>query len=298
MSIERREGPRRVRYEVRYRAPDGSERSRTFRTDREARAFEGGQRAARDRGAWVDPRASTTKFGDVASDWSASNPAKRSSSIARDETELRCHLLPAIGERPAAAVTLPGRDEPRGELRSDRSLAVPGIKLPKAAQVSRPMITAEQLVALADALGDCRLMVYMGAVLGMRWGEVAGLRVGAVDVQARTVAVREQLIRGRYGISELGPPKSDAGRRVITMPVELAESLDHQLAGDPEAFVFPAPDGGFLTYSNWRQRCWEPACKAAGVEGLGFHDLRRLSATGLVAEGIDIKTAQTAPRAR
>jgi site-specific recombinase XerD len=26
--------------------------------------------------------------------------------------------------------------------------------------------------------------------------------------------------------------------------------------------------------------------------GLGFHDLRRANATGLVAEGVDIKTAQ------
>jgi integrase len=28
-------------------------------------------------------------------------------------------------------------------------------------------------------------------------------------------------------------------------------------------------------------------------EGIGFHDLRRANATGLVAEGIDVKTAKT-----
>ena len=28
-------------------------------------------------------------------------------------------------------------------------------------------------------------------------------------------------------------------------------------------------------------------------EGLGFHDLRRANATSLVAEGVDVKTAQT-----
>ena len=28
-------------------------------------------------------------------------------------------------------------------------------------------------------------------------------------------------------------------------------------------------------------------------EGLSFHDLRRANATGLVAEGVDVKTAQT-----
>jgi integrase len=51
--------------------------------------------------------------------------------------------------------------------------------------------------------------------------------------------------------------------------------------------------GGPLRYSNWRRRIWLPAAKAAGCEGAGFHDLRRLNATTLVTGGIDVKTAQT-----
>jgi integrase len=68
-----------------------------------------------------------------------------------------------------------------------------------------------------------------------------------------------------------------------------------------------SPDGGMLRYSNWVRPCWYPAAVAAGVgkmveldgserlryEGLGFRDLRRANATGLVAEGVDVKTAQT-----
>ncbi len=75
---------------------------------------------------------------------------------------------------------------------------------------------------------------------------------------------------------------------------------------DGKALLFTAPDGGVLRYSNWLRRVWWPACVAAGVgrmvedeasdkvryEGLGFHDLRRAAATGLVAEGVDVKTAQ------
>ena len=37
---------------------------------------------------------------------------------------------------------------------------------------------------------------------------------------------------------------------------------------------------------------WVPATKAAGLEGLGFHDLRRANATALVRLGVDVKTAQ------
>lgn len=32
--------------------------------------------------------------------------------------------------------------------------------------------------------------------------------------------------------------------------------------------------------------------KAAGLDGLNFHDLRRTNATAMVAEGVDVKTAQ------
>ena len=81
------------------------------------------------------------------------------------------------------------------------------------------------------------------------------------------------------------------------MPVALAELLaahidEHGLASD-EAFLFPAPDGGPLHYGNWYHRVWEPAIESAGLDGLTFHDLRRANATGLVATGVDVKTAQT-----
>jgi len=36
----------------------------------------------------------------------------------------------------------------------------------------------------------------------------------------------------------------------------------------------------------------EPAVEAAGMAGLNFHVLRRTNATAMVAEGVDVKTAQ------
>ena len=51
--------------------------------------------------------------------------------------------------------------------------------------------------------------------------------------------------------------------------------------------------GGHLDHAHWRRRVWEPATAAAGLEGLAFRDLRRANATGMVLDGIDLKTAQT-----
>ena len=62
---------------------------------------------------------------------------------------------------------------------------------------------------------------------------------------------------------------------------------------DTDELVFTDEEGGPLRYSNWRRRVWLPAAAAAGCASAGFHDLRRLNATTLVVEGIDVKTAQT-----
>jgi len=56
--------------------------------------------------------------------------------------------------------------------------------------------------------------------------------------------------------------------------------------------VFTSPTGGPLRYSNFRKRVWYPAVEAAGLPSIGFHDLRRTNATVLVAQGVDVKTAQ------
>ena len=83
------------------------------------------------------------------------------------------------------------------------------------------------------------------------------------------------------------------------MPDVIVEMLGEHLErfeltkANADALVFTDDEGGALRYSNWRRRIWVPAVIAAGCTGAGFHDLRRLNATTLVVEGIDVKTAQT-----
>ena len=179
----------------------------------------------------------------------------------------------------------------------------------------RHIIDADELARLADALGgvgDLGPMAYLGTVDGLRWGEVAGLRIGHLDLEAQTLSVTETVVRGRRGTVGFGEPKSTAGRRTLAVPVELVAMLMRHievrglLAGYSKGLLFTRPDGGVLRYSNWLRRAWWPACVAAGLgrmvedevsrkvryEGLGFHDLRRANATGLVADGVDVKTAQ------
>ena len=243
MAISRREGVRGTTYEVRYRGPDGKERSRSFRSIRQARAYEAEQRSALARGGWVDPQRSSRPFQEVAAAWLRSNPGKRPSTLARDEVELRLHILPALGSRPVGGIT-PGdverlvvewstSAEPRtvgrryGVLRAVMNYAVSrdligrspcrGIRLPEEQPLDRELPTAEDIAALAGAMGRYGPMAYLGVVLGLRWGEVAGLRLRRLDLDAGRVTIAEQVTRGPKGVSIVGPPKSRAGLSPMQM---------------------------------------------------------------------------------
>ena len=109
-----------------------------------------------------------------------------------------------------------------------------------------------------------------------------------VDLERGTVTVAEQLLEVN-GVFSLGPPKSAAGRRTVTLPAvvvsALAEQLARYTAKSPEAFVFLSSHGKHLRRSNFNRRVWQRAVKAAGVEGLRVHDLRHTAGTLATAAG-------------
>lgn len=171
--------------------------------------------------------------------------------------------------------------------------------MPAVTTTRRVLLTPDDIHNLAAAtVGFYRCMVWLGAVLGLRWSEVAGLRVGAVDMLQRKLTVTEAITRDGQGRPVVGTPKSTAGVRIIAMPQALVDILAEHLAmrgltaADADCLLFEAPQGGPLRYSNWRRRVWLPATVAAGCPGAGFHDLRRASATALIVGGVNVRTAQ------
>jgi integrase len=105
---------------------------------------------------------------------------------------------------------------------------------------------------------------------GLRWGELAGLRRKRVDLERGTVTVAEQLLEVN-GIFSVGPPKSAAGRRTVSLPAVVVEALAEHLARytakSPEAYVFLSSQGRHLRRSNFNRR--HPS-----------HGRRRLAARG------------------
>jgi integrase len=100
------------------------------------------------------------------------------------------------------------------------------IKLPSASVTRRRLLSPDDVAALAEAMDErYRPMVWLGAVLGWRWEEVAGLRVRAVDMLRGTNTVFETNIRDAKGRPVSGQPKSQASGRTVALPDGLVEVL-------------------------------------------------------------------------
>lgn len=316
-------------YDVRY-SVNGRLALETFDTKRDADRRKSEVEVATAKGRAVDPADGRITVDRLAERWLASDPGKRGSTIGRDRSALCKHIIPAMGSRTIDSIRQPHVQElvngwatkvgpskkglaPRtvdrtyGTLRAMFGYAVTAgligtspchhINLPDNPRKQRRVVSPDDVGALADAMDERYApMVWIGALLGLRWGEVAGLRVRHLDLLGRSLTVAEQVTRDEHGKPVMGPPKSDAGMRSLSMPQTLADMLAKHLAGmdltaaDSDALIFPAPAGGPWAYGNFRRRIWQPAVALADLAGVGFHDLRRTAGTQLVLGGVDLKT--------
>ena len=306
---------------------DGRTVSQRFDTRADAVNYANTMETDKLRGDVIDPRAGSVPFDTFARGWLTSDPSKRPSSLGRDRTIVETRLIPAFGSKSVKAirhddvqalVNLWTKDDlapstvgrqfttlqavMSAAVRSGKIGRSPcvGVRLPSTSPRQSLILAPEMVDQLAEKIGEAwGPMVYLGAVLGLRWGEVAGLRVGDIDLDSGLLAVSHQRTRGEHGEMVEGAPKSRAGVRTLALPAGLVPMLRDHLAArgltedDSGAYVFAGRRGAPLHYSNWRRRVWVPACEALGLAGFGFHDLRHVAGTALVASGVDVKTAGT-----
>jgi integrase len=153
--------------------------------------------------------------------------------------------------------------------------------------------TPEQVAALAAAVGPrLEALVFTAGYGGLRWGELAGLRRRDVDLDACTLSVTHKLGEVNGTLSD-GPPKSEAGRRILGVPSFVARSLAthidlSSLPGD-DGLAIPSVEGTPMRRSNFRRRVWDPATAEVGMNEFRFHDLRHTAATLAAASGTSLK---------
>jgi integrase len=109
----------------------------------------------------------------------------------------------------------------------------------------RPVLSVEQVYALADAVGlRYRALILLAAFTSLRWAELAALTPADIDLDALTVRVTRQLDYHRKGY-DFGPPKSKAGVRTVPFPELIAPDLRQhlRLVPFPVSLVFSTSTG-------------------------------------------------------
>lgn len=90
-----------------------------------------------------------------------------------------------------------------------------GMKLPRKGRKRPLYLTHEQVAALAEAAGEHEGLVLTLAYTGIRWGEMAALRVRDLDMLRRRITVHENAVEVGSRV-HVGTTK---GHKLRTVPV-------------------------------------------------------------------------------
>ena len=145
------------------------------------------------------------------------------------------------------------------------------------------------------------LPTLLAASTGMRRGEVLGLRWADIDIERGRLQVTQTVEQTKkYGI-RFKPPKTRAGRRLITLSTVLLDELRRHkreqaqqrlalgLGKDENDLVVPTFDGKVRSPTSFTKD-FRRTAEAAGTPHVTFHGLRHTHISALLREGIPITT--------
>ena len=161
-----------------------------------------------------------------------------------------------------------------------------GINAPRRQHRSRAYLNHQQVEQLALAAGeDQGLVIRLLAYTGLRWGELAALSVGSVDMLRRRLQIT-QAVAEADGRLEWKSPK-DHERHSVPFPAFLADELKRQMVGKGrEDLLFSASKGGPLRVSHWRPRVFNAARDSLeDFPKVTPNDLRHTAASLAVSAG-------------
>ena len=162
------------------------------------------------------------------------------------------------------------------------------VKCPPVRSEEKVIVTPTQLHRLADVIGPgWRCLIYLGGVMGLRFGEAAALQRRDVDLDVGELSIRRTVVETAGRIS-FGQPRTQAGFRTLAIPqplvTELAAHVKRFCIDGSESLLFADSRGRPIRRSNFTNRVLAPATREAGCEGLTFHGLRHTAATQWIAD--------------
>lgn len=164
------------------------------------------------------------------------------------------------------------------------------VRLPKPRRYQAVVWSAEQASRfLAAASFDPHAALWrIALVLGLRRGELVGLRWTDINLDAGTLTVSATRVAVGATVVE-GPPKSRRSQRALPLDpitVELLQTLRQRAEGDGVVFV---DRQGQPLRPAWVSARFQELVEQTGLPRIRFHDLRHTSATLGLASGESLK---------
>jgi len=305
-------------WRARYRDEAGREHARHFARKVDAQRWLDDVSSAVVTGTYTDPRTSRVTLADWSATWLAGQVHLKATGRTRVEGIVRNYVVPRWGstrlrdvshaevqawvtELMAGGLSASSVQRAHGILSQmldlavrDRRLAVnpaKGARLPRKLAKPRRFLTADQVEALAVECEPYGLVVRFLAYTGLRWGEMAALRVRDVDLLRRrmhiTRSVTEDNGRLIFDTTKTGE------ERTVPLPRFLADQITASVAGKGlDDLVFEGTRGGVLRNGNFNRRTFTRAAKAIGEPNLTPHGLRHTAASLAIAAGGNVKVVQ------
>jgi integrase len=310
-----------ARYRVRYRGPGRRQTDkRGFRTKRAAEQFAATVEVQKRDGTYVAPSAGRIPVGEWVRRWLSDRSDLRPTTRERYDGIVRTHIMPRwetvllsavshadvqhwVSELTASGLSPASVRKCHRVLSLALDLAMKerlivtnpahGVKIARPTVSPRRYLTHRQVRALADAAGPVgKPVIYVLAYCGLRWGEMAAVRVSDVDLARRRIAVTSAVTEVQ-GHLVWGGTKTRQ-RRTVPIPAFMTPIITASVDGkDSDDLAFTAAGGGVLRYRVARASWFDAAVKQAGCpEGFHPHELRHTAASLAISAGANVKAVQ------
>lgn len=305
---------------VRYRTPEGTQtKKRGFKRKLDAERFSNTVEVEKMTGAYVAPSLGQITVGELGPDWLTRQVHHKPSWAARLESVWRIHVEPKWGRRRIADILASEVQTWVAEMElsassvahahtvlkgilddavTDRRLATnpaKGIHLPRKVDKPRNYLTAAQVQALADESKHPDIVLLL-ATTGLRWGEMAALRLRDVDLGRGRIRVERSASKVNAK-TVIGTTKTHAARSVAVSASVLKLLAPAMVAKSPDELLWSRANGEALrppTTTHWFGAAVK-RCQLADnlFPRVTVHELRHTAASLMIASGASVKVVQS-----